>query len=90
MPVELLPELSPEYQKLLEDVQAKRISAVVVKKLDRLSRSLLDFEDFMLTAQKHEVEFISLKESFDTTGANTLGLHIFQQFLVFGAVGVFG
>jgi site-specific DNA recombinase len=71
----------PEYQKLLEDVQAKRINAVVVKKLDRLSRSLLDFEAFMLTAQKHEVEFISLKESFDTTGA--MGKAMLRVALVF-------
>ncbi len=71
----------PEYQNLLSDVQAKRINAVVVKKLDRLSRSLLDFEDFMLTAQKHEVEFISLKESFDTTGA--MGKAMLRVALVF-------
>lgn len=71
----------PEYQNLLSDVQAKLINAVVVKKLDRLSRSLLDFEDFMLTAQKHEVEFISLKESFDTTCA--MGKAMLRVALVF-------
>lgn len=70
-----------EYQKLLEDVKAKRINAVVVKKLDRLSRSLLDFEDFMLTAQNNEVEFISLKENFDTT--NAMGKAMLRVALVF-------
>src|SRR6185436_2589283 len=71
----------PEYQKLLEDVKAKRINAVIVKKLDRLSRSLLDFEDFMLTAQNHGVEFISIKENFDTTGA--MGKAMLRVALVF-------
>ena len=32
----------PEYQKLMADIEAQRINAVVVKKLDRLSRSLLE------------------------------------------------
>lgn len=41
----------------------------MVKKLDRLSRSLLDFEALMLKMQEHNVEFISIKESFDTTTA---------------------
>jgi site-specific DNA recombinase len=59
----------PEYQKLLKDVKEQKIKAVVVKKIDRLSRSLLDFEEFMRLLQKHDVEFISIKESFDTTSA---------------------
>ncbi|MFH1428243.1 MAG: recombinase family protein, partial [Candidatus Margulisiibacteriota bacterium] len=50
-------------------INGGKINAVVVKKLDRLSRSLLDFEAFMLTAQKNDVEFISIKENFDTTTA---------------------
>jgi site-specific DNA recombinase len=59
----------PKYQKLLKDIKANRVNAVVVKKIDRLSRSLLDFESFMRLAQEHNVEFISIKESFDTTSA---------------------
>ena len=34
----------PEYQTLLADIRARKVNAVVVKKIDRLSRSLLDFE----------------------------------------------
>lgn len=71
----------PEYQKLLSDVKDKRINAVVVKKLDRLSRSLLDFEEFMKTAQANDVEFISLKENFDTT--NAMGKAMLRVALVF-------
>ena len=59
----------PEYQKLVADIEARKINAVVVKKLDRLSRSLLDFEQLMTRLQANEVEFISLRENFDTTTA---------------------
>jgi len=71
----------PEYQKLLEEIKEKKINAVVVKKLDRLSRSLLDFEDFMRIAQENDVEFISLKENFDTT--NAMGKAMLRIALVF-------
>ena len=71
----------PEYQRLMSDIEAGKINAVVVKKLDRLSRSLLDFEGFMITAQKHNVEFISLKENFDTTTA--MGKAMLRVALVF-------
>ncbi|MDC0977762.1 recombinase family protein [bacterium] len=70
-----------EYQKLLSDIKEKKINAVVVKKLDRLSRSLLDFEEFMKTAQEFNVEFISLKENFDTT--NAIGKAMLRVALVF-------
>lgn len=70
-----------EYQKLITDIKDKKINAVVVKKLDRLSRSLLDFEEFMKIAQEFNVEFISLKESFDTT--NAIGKAMLRVALVF-------
>lgn len=71
----------PEYQKLITDIKEKKINAVVVKKLDRLSRSLLDFEEFMRIAQDKDVEFISLKENFDTT--NAMGKAMLRVALVF-------
>lgn len=71
----------PEYQKLLADIKAGKIDAVVVKKLDRLSRSLLDFESLMVTLQTHNVEFISLREQFDTTTA--MGKAMLRIALVF-------
>lgn len=71
----------PEYQNLLKDIKDNKINAVVVKKLDRLSRSLLDFEEFMRIAQQFDVEFISLKENFDTT--NAIGKAMLRVALVF-------
>ncbi len=71
----------PEYKKLVKDIEHKKIHAVVVKKLDRLSRSLLDFEQLMVMMQSNEVEFISLRENFDTTMA--MGKAMLRVALVF-------
>ena len=71
----------PEYQKLVKDIRQKKINAVVVKKLDRLSRSLLDFEQLMNLMNENEVEFISIKENFDTTTA--MGKAMLRVALVF-------
>ena len=71
----------PEYQVLIRDIEAKKINAVVVKKLDRLSRSLLDFESLMVTLQNQNVDFISLREQFDTTTA--MGKAMLRMALVF-------
>ncbi|RAP26274.1 hypothetical protein DID74_02320 [Candidatus Marinamargulisbacteria bacterium SCGC AG-333-B06] len=71
----------PEYQKLIKDIESKKVNAVIVKKLDRLSRSLLDFENLMTIMQSNDVEFISIKESFDTTTA--MGKAMLRVALVF-------
>ena len=71
----------PEYKKLVADIEEQKINAVVVKKLDRLSRSLLDFEHLMTSLQEKEVEFISLRENFDTTTA--MGKAMLRIALVF-------
>ena len=71
----------PEYQALIKDIEAQRLNTVVVKKLDRLSRSLLDFESLMVTLQNHNVDFISLREQFDTT--NAMGKAMLRMALVF-------
>ena len=71
----------PEYKKLVKDIENGKINAVVVKKLDRLSRSLLDFEQLMTKLQDNEVEFISLRENFDTTTA--MGKAMLRVALVF-------
>lgn len=71
----------PEYQKLVKDIESKKIQTLIVKKLDRLSRSLLDFETLMKQLQANEIEFISLRESFDTTTA--MGKAMLRVALVF-------
>lgn len=71
----------PEYKKLVKDIENGKINAVVVKKLDRLSRSLLDFEQLTVKLHAHDVGFISLRENFDTTTA--MGKAMLRVALVF-------
>ena len=59
----------PQLQRLLDDVQSGRINTVVVTKLDRLTRSLLDFYHLHRTFEKYDINFVSIDESFDTTSA---------------------
>ena len=57
----------PAFEKLLDDVQNNRVAKVIVYRLDRISRSLLDFARIIELFQKHNVEFISSTEKFDTS-----------------------
>lgn len=56
------------FQRLLNDIRAGKIDCVVVYKLDRLTRSLMDFVNVIDGFFKeHHVSFVSATESFDTT-----------------------
>jgi len=57
----------PHFQELLQDIQKGLVRKVVVYKLDRISRSILDFANMMELFQKYNVEFVSSTEKFDTS-----------------------
>ena len=57
----------PQFQMLVEDIKRGLIARVVVYKLDRISRSILDFANMMALFQEYNVEFISSTEKFDTS-----------------------
>ena len=57
----------PKFQQLMADIQKGLIKKVVVYKLDRISRSILDFATMMEEFQKYNVEFVSSTEKFDTS-----------------------
>lgn len=57
----------PAFEKLISDVKSGKINKVVVYRLDRISRSLLDFANIIELFNKHNVEFISSTEKFDTS-----------------------
>lgn len=57
----------PSFRELMEDVENNRLNAVVVYKLDRISRNVKDFSTMYEVFQKHNVSFVSVKESFDTS-----------------------
>lgn len=57
----------PQFQQMLEAIRRGEISRVIVYKLDRISRSILDFSNMMEEFQKYGVEFVSCTEKFDTS-----------------------
>ena len=56
----------PEFQQLMRDIESGLVRKVVVYKLDRISRSILDFANMMELFQQYNVEFVSSTEKFDT------------------------
>ncbi|HYC99867.1 MAG TPA: recombinase family protein [Phycisphaerales bacterium] len=74
----------PALQRLLADIQAGRVDCVVVYKVDRLSRSLLDFSKMMETFDRHKVSFVSVTQQFNTTHSmGRLTLNILLSFAQF-------
>lgn len=57
----------PEFMQMIEDIKEGLIQTVVVYKLDRISRSILDFSNMMEIFEKYRVQFISATEKFDTS-----------------------
>lgn len=57
----------PEYQKMINDIKERKIDKVIVYKLDRISRSILDFSNMISLFQKLNVSFVSATEHFDTS-----------------------
>jgi site-specific DNA recombinase len=74
----------PALRRLLADIEAGKIDCVVVYKVDRLSRSLLDFARMMETFEKHRVAFVSVTQQFNTaTSMGRLVLNVLLSFAQF-------
>jgi len=56
----------PQLSKLMEQVDKGKISKILVTKLDRISRRLLDLLRIIEIFHEHNVSFVSISESFDT------------------------
>src|SRR5262249_34782698 len=57
----------PAFARLVEDVKAGRIDAIVCYKLDRISRSISDFTQIMRMLEEHGVALVSVTQSFSTS-----------------------
>jgi site-specific DNA recombinase len=69
---------------LLTEIKAGKVDCVVVYKVDRLSRSLLDFAKMMETFDKHHISFVSVTQQFNTaTSMGRLVLNILLSFAQF-------
>lgn len=56
----------PGFQKMMAAVQQKQFSAIVVYRLDRISRNISDFSSLIQELGRLEVDFVSIREQFDT------------------------
>jgi DNA invertase Pin-like site-specific DNA recombinase len=74
----------PGFRKLLEHIQQGRIDIVVIYKVDRLSRSLVDFARVMEHFNRHQVAFVSITQNFSTADpVGRLTLNMLMSFAEF-------
>ena len=74
----------PALRRLLADIEAGRVDVIVVYKIDRLSRSLMDFARLVEVFDAHGVTFVSVTQSFSTTTSmGRLTLNILLSFAQF-------
>ncbi len=71
----------PALQRLTADIEAGKIDCVVVYKVDRLSRSLLDFAKLMQTFENRKISFVSVTQQFNT--ASSMGRLVLNVLLSF-------
>jgi DNA invertase Pin-like site-specific DNA recombinase len=57
----------PEFRKMMELIESGRVSRLIVYRLDRISRSVLNFANFIETLEEYGVSFVSVNEKFDTS-----------------------
>ena len=57
----------PAFQRMMEDVERGQIRKIIVYRLDRFSRSIADFGRLWEVLKRHDVEFVSINETFDTS-----------------------
>jgi len=74
----------PALKRLLADIEAGRVDVVVVYKIDRLSRSLMDFAKLVEVFDRTGVTFVSVTQSFNTTTSmGRLTLNVLLSFAQF-------
>jgi len=74
----------PALQRLLGHVRAGKINTIVVYKIDRLSRSLMDFTKLVEELELHEVSLVAVTQQFNTTTSmGRLTLNILLSFAQF-------
>jgi len=74
----------PALDRLLRDIEAGKVDCVVVYKVDRLSRSLMDFARIMEAFDRRGVSFVSVTQQFNTTSSmGRLTLNILLSFAQF-------
>ena len=74
----------PAFQRLMADVEQGGVDGIVVYKIDRLSRSLVDFAKIMEVCEQHDVALVSATQQFNTsTSMGRLILNVLLSFARF-------
>ncbi len=74
----------PALKRLLDDVAANRIDVIIVYKIDRLTRSLMDFARIVAKLDAHSVSFVSVTQQFNTSSSmGRLTLNMLLSFAQF-------
>lgn len=74
----------PAFKELMSDIENDKVDIVVVYKVDRLTRSLMDFAKIVDVLDKHETSFVSITQHFNTTTSmGRLTLNILLSFAQF-------
>ncbi|MDR1160125.1 MAG: recombinase family protein [Syntrophomonadaceae bacterium] len=71
----------PGLRKMLDDIKSGKVNIVVVYKVDRLSRSIMDFHHMMEEFKKYDCNFVSVTQAFDTS--NSMGKLTLNMLLSF-------
>lgn len=74
----------PALNRLVDDIKAGKVQIIVVYKIDRLTRSLMDFSKLVEVFDEHGVTFVSITQSFNTTTSmGRLTLNVLLSFAQF-------
>lgn len=57
----------PAFKRLINDIKYGNINLLICYRLDRISRNVADFSSVLDILQEYKVDFISIKEQFDTS-----------------------
>lgn len=60
----------PEFERLLQDVRDKKVNTIVVLKLDRLTRSVSDWEKILTFLEENDAYLDCANDEINTTNAN--------------------
>jgi len=74
-------ENRPGYNRMITDIQMKRIHGIACTSISRLNRNLKEFYSLLELSELHQIDVISLKENFDTSTA--IGRALLKFMLVF-------
>lgn len=57
----------PQFKKLMKDIENENFNILICYRLDRISRNVADFSSTLETLQRYNIDFISLRDQFDTS-----------------------